>query len=108
MLKAEVMETVLYGCVTWTPTVPHSVILRTANPNPFLLRCIGWKRKPRGGYCMLSYAHELARTGCENVETTVRKRRIFFAGFVGRTGNERLVKRVMYGELEGGRDYVGG
>ena len=57
---------------------------------------------------MLSYADALAKTGCENVETTVRKRRILFAGFVARMGNERLPKRVMFGELEGGKGYMGG
>ncbi|CAN0377621.1 unnamed protein product, partial [Laminaria digitata] len=45
---------------------------------------------------------------CENVETTVRKRRILFAGFVARTGDERLPRRVMYGEVEGGKGYLGG
>lgn len=44
---------------------------------------------------MLSNADALAETGCENVETTVRKRRIIFAGFVARMGNERLPKGVI-------------
>ena len=55
---------------------------------------------------MLSYADALAKTGCENVETTVGKRRILFAGFVARMDNERLPKRnerlpkrVMFGEV---------
>ena len=50
----------------------------------------------------------LAMTGCENVETTVRKRRILFGEFVAWMGNERLHKGVMVGELEGGKGYVGG
>ena len=108
MLKAEVMETMLYDeCVTWSPTVPHLAILRTAH-HRFLLRCVGWNRKPRHGYHMLSYPDALARTVCENVETTVRKRRGLFAGFVARMGNERLPKRVMYGELEGGKGSLRG
>ena len=65
-------------------------------------------RKHGDGYHVLSFADALAKTGCENVETTVRKRRILFAGFVARMGNERLPKRVMFGELEGGKGYVGG
>ena len=72
-----------YGFVTWSPTVAHLAILRTA-PHRLLLRCIGWRRKRRDGYHMLSYADALAKTGCENVETTVRKRRTLFAGFVAR------------------------
>lgn len=31
MLTAEVMETMLYGCVTWTPTMTHLTRLRTAH-----------------------------------------------------------------------------
>ena len=38
----------------------------------------------------------------------VRKRRIFFAGFVARMGEERLPQRVMFGELVGGKGYSGG
>ena len=43
MLKAEVMETMLYACVTWSPTVVHLAILRTAR-HRLLLRCIGRKK----------------------------------------------------------------
>ena len=57
---------------------------------------------------MLSYADALAKTGCENVDTTVRKQRILFAGFVARMGNVTLSKRVTFGQLEGGKGYVGG
>ena len=85
----------------------HLAILRKTH-HRLLLRCIGRKRKHGDGYRQLSYADALAKTGCENVETTVRKRRILFAGFVARMGNVRLHKRVMFGELEGGKGYVGG
>ena len=77
MLKAEVMETMLYGCVTWSPTVAHLAILRKTH-HRLLLRCIGWKRKHGDDYHVLSYADALAKTGCENVATTVRKRIILF------------------------------
>jgi len=79
MLKAEVMGTVSYGCVTRSPSVVDLTILRAVHYR-WLLRCTGWKRKCRDGYYMLSYADALAETGCENVDTTVRKRRILFAG----------------------------
>ena len=106
MLKAEVMETMLYGCVTWSPTVAHLAILRTAHYR-LLLRCIGWKRKRRDGYHKLRYADALAKTAYENVDTTVRKPRILFAGFAARMDNERLPKRVMFGEVDGGKGYSG-
>ena len=70
MLKAEIMRTMLYGSVTWSPTVVYLAILRTAHRR-LLLRCIGWKKKRRESYHMLPYADALAKTGCENVETTV-------------------------------------
>ena len=84
----------------------HLAMLRTAHRR-LLRRCIGWKRKPRDGYHMLSYADALAKTGSEDVEKAVQKRRILFAGFVACTGNERLPKRVMFGELDGGGRLLG-
>ena len=38
----------------------------------------------------------------------MRKRRILFAGFVARMGEESLPQRVMFGELIGGKGYSGG
>ena len=38
----------------------------------------------------------------------MRKRRILFAGFVARVGEERLPRRVMFGELVGDKGYSGG
>lgn len=57
---------------------------------------------------MLSNADVLAETGCENIDMTVRKRRILFAGLVARMGNGRLPKRVVLGFLKGGKGYVRG
>ena len=105
MLKTEV--TIIYGCVTSSPTVAHLAILRTAH-HWLLHRCLRWKRRPRDGYHVPSYADALAETGCENVGTTVRKRRILFAGFVARMGTERQPKRVMLGELKRGKGSLGG
>ena len=38
----------------------------------------------------------------------MRKRRILFAVFVARMGEERLPQRVRFGELVGGKGYSGG
>ena len=38
----------------------------------------------------------------------MRKRRILFAGFVARMGEERLPQRVIFGELVGGKGYSRG
>ena len=37
----------------------------------------------------------------------MRQRRILFAGFVAPMDNERLPKRVMFGEVDGGKGYSG-
>ena len=44
MLEAEVMETLLYGCVPWTLGKEHFAELRTAH-HRFLLRIIGFQRR---------------------------------------------------------------
>ena len=46
MLRAEVLETMLYGCVTWSPRACHYNILRRAH-HRFLTRCIGWRKHNR-------------------------------------------------------------
>ena len=41
MLRAEVLETMLYGCVTWSPRACHYDTLRRVH-HRFPIRCIGW------------------------------------------------------------------
>ena len=42
MLRAEVLETMLYGCVTWIPPAgPYDTLHRAHHR--FLTRCIGWR-----------------------------------------------------------------
>ena len=102
MLKAEVMETLLYGCVTWTLVKEHFAELQTAH-HRFLLRIIGFHRRQRTDQLMSSHqGHQEAQ--CERVETTIRKRRLLFAGAVQRTNNERLTRRVMFGTMAGGEN----
>ena len=96
-----VVVTMPYGCMTMNLAVTHLAILRTAHDR-WLVRYIAQKIKRRDGCHMLSCADALVKTGCENVETTVRKRRIVFSGFMARMGNERLPKRVMCGKVDGG------
>ena len=43
MLRAEVLETMLYGCVAWSPRTCHCDTLRRAH-HRFLTRCIGWRK----------------------------------------------------------------
>ena len=58
MLRAEVLETMLYGCVTWSPRVCHYDTLRRAH-HRFLTRCIGWRKHNRSDHS-ISYLDTLA------------------------------------------------
>ena len=49
MLRAEVLETMLYGCVTWSPRACHYDTLRRAH-HRFLTRCIGWRKHNRADH----------------------------------------------------------
>ena len=46
MLRAEGLETMLFGCVTWSPRACHYDTLRRAH-HKFLTRCIGWRKYNR-------------------------------------------------------------
>ena len=98
MVRSEVVEALLYGCVTWTPLKCHYAKLRTTH-HRMLLRILGaWCMSPNKR--ILSYKDALHRTQCESIETTVRTRRLLWAGALLRIGDHRLPKRVMSGELE--------
>ena len=84
--------------MTWTLGQGHFAELRTAHHN--LLRIIGFQRRQLTDHLM-SNAKGLEKAQCESVETTIRKRRLFFAGVVQRTTNERLTHRVMFKWLVG-------
>ena len=106
MLKAEVLETMLYGYATWSPCACHYNTLRRAY-HRFLIRCIGWRKHNCADH-PISYLDTLVKTGSESIEATLRSRRILFAGFVARMANTRLPKCVMFGEMVGGAGCVGG
>ena len=99
-------RTLLYGCVTWSPSKADYGRLRKVH-HQMLLRCLGWRKRKREGH-IWSYANALLRTDSESVETTVRRRRVLFTGFVARMREERLPRKVMFGEILGGKGYSGG
>ena len=96
MLRAEVLETMLYGNVMWSPRACHYDTLRRAH-HRFLTRCIGWRRKHKRADHPISYLDTLIKTGSDSIKATLRKRRIFFAGFVVRMEDTRLPKCMMFG-----------
>ena len=65
MLKAEVPETMLHGCVTWSPRARHYDTLRRAH-HSFLARCIGWRKRTRTDH-PISHTETLVRTGSESI-----------------------------------------
>ena len=107
VLRSEVLETMLYGCVTWSPRACYYDTLRRAHYR-FLTRCIGWQKHNHDGYHPISYLDTLIKMGSESIEATLRKRRIMFAGFVARMEDTRLPKCAMFGELVGGAGCGGG
>ena len=107
LLQAEVVETLLYGCASWSLTADHYTKLNGAH-RLFLTRCIGWSKWKRTDR-PLSYAETLLQTGCEEtIDATVRERRLCLAGFVMRMEDNRLPKRVLLGTLPTGKGYRGG
>ncbi|CAB1097149.1 unnamed protein product [Ectocarpus sp. CCAP 1310/34] len=107
LLQAEVVETLLYGCASWSLTAEHYTKLNGTH-RQFLTRCIGWSKRKRSDR-PLSYAQALIQAGCEEtIEATVRKRRLCFAGFVMRMEDSRLPKRMLLGAMAGGVGYRGG
>ena len=79
MIKPEAIETMLYGCVTWTLGQQHNnAKLRTPHHH-LLLRVIGFQRRHCNDHLM-SYAKALKKTQSESIETTIRKRRLYLRG----------------------------
>ena len=106
MLRAEVLEKMLYGCVTLSLRACHYDRLRRAH-HRFLTRCICWQKHNRA-YHPIFYLDTLVKTGSESIEATLRRRGILFAIFVVRMEDTRLPKCVMFGEMVRGAGYVGG
>lgn len=101
MIKAEVLEALLYGCATWSLQQTQYAKLLSAH-HRFLLRCIGKYKEKRTDH-VIAYEDCLERTGCESVETTIRRRRLLFAGRAERMDAARLPKLMMMGRLKGER-----
>ena len=99
MLSTEMIAMLLYGCVSWSPSKADYGRLREVH-HKMLLECTGWRKRKRGDH-IISYSDALLRVTPESVETTVRRRRQVFAGLMTCMGEERLPKRVMFGEMVG-------
>ena len=103
MRRAEVLERVLYGCVTWSLHACHYDTLRRAH-HSFLTRRIGWQKNNRTDH-PISYL-DTVMTENKSIEAIICRRRFLFAGFGARVEDWRLSKCVMFGELVGGASCV--
>ena len=94
MVNSEVVEALLYGCAMWTPLKGHYEKLRAAHHGMFLW-ILGACYRSRD-HRILSYHLALQRTGCKSIETTMRTRRLLWAGALIRMDNRRLPRRIMW------------
>ena len=101
MPRAEVLGTMLYGCVTWSSRACHYDTLRRTH-HGFLTRCIGWRKHNRADHPIF-YLDTLVKTASKSIEATLRRRWILFAGFVARMEDKRLPKCVVFGQMMGAR-----
>ena len=60
---------------------------------------VRFRRKDRTGSKTLSYTAVLEVTKCKRIETTIRKRQLWFAGALARQREVRLPRRLMNGRL---------
>ena len=74
IFRVEVLKTMLYECVTWSPRACHNDKLGRAH-HIFLVRCIGWRTNNRTDH-PISYLDTLRKTGSESIEAIMRRKRL--------------------------------
>ena len=100
--KAVVLPTLLYACETWTVYQRHAKRL-----NHFHTSClrkllkIKWQDR-------IPDTDVLKRAGIQNVHTCLKLAQLRWTGHVTRMQEERLPKKILYGELEMGKCSHGG
>ena len=100
--RAIVITTLLYACETWTVYQRHAKKLNRFHVNCLrkLLR-VKWQEK-------IPDTEILEQTGMSSIFTILRKSQLRWAGHVARMPDERLPKRILYGELQVGARSHGG
>ena len=100
--KAVVLPTLLYACETWTVYQWH-----TKRPNHFHTSClrkllkIKWQDR-------IPDTEVLKRAGTQSVHTLLKLAQLRCTDLVTRMPEERLPKKILYGELEMGKCSHGG
>ena len=100
--KDVVMSTLLYACETWTVHCRHARKLNRFHTNCLrrFLRII-WQD-------MTPDTDVLKRAGLQSIHALLEKAQLRWAGHVVRMSDERLPKRLLYGELSEERSSTGG
>ena len=100
--KAVILPSLLYSCETWTVYSRHSKSL-----NSFHLKClrkilkIRWQDK-------VPDTEVLHRADTTSIHTLISKNQLRWSGHVVRMDDNRLPKRIFYGELATGKRTTGG
>lgn len=110
ILKAEVVEGLLHGCVTWNLKPNHCTEQMPENslPLPSSLHRF-WQKRERTDPIM-SCAEALTKAGCceNSVDATVSERRQRFAGFLRALETAGSPRMILYCvKWRGGREVLG-
>jgi hypothetical protein len=98
-----ILPVVLYGCETWSLTMREERRLRMSD-NRVLRRVFGPKRDELTGEWRKLHNEELNDLySLPNTVRVVKSRRMRWAGYVARMGEDRGVHRVLVGKPEGKR-----
>ena len=100
--KAVVLPTLLYACETWTVYQHHAKKL-----NHFHLSCLRKLRKIRW-QDKIPDTEVLKKANMQSVHTLLKLAQLRWTGHVTRMPDERLPKKVLYGELQEGKRSQGG
>ena len=97
------MPVVLYGCETWSLTLRKEKKLRVFE-NMVLRRIFGTRRDEVTGEWRIIHNEELNDLySSPSIVQVIKSRRMRWAGYVARMGEERGVYRVLVGKPEGRR-----
>ena len=108
ILKQEVIETLIYGCGAWTTNAKDMAHLNSVHYKLLIQTLELWKEKKKKSDRPRSYSSILKQYRLDSMETTVKLRRLKWAGSVMRMKDNRLPKIMMFGELAGVERSMGG
>ena len=100
--RSVVLPTLLYACETWTVYQRHAKRLNhfhTSNLRKLLK--IKWQDRIPG-------TEVLKRTGMQGIHTPLKLAQLRWTGHVTRMPDERLLKKILYGDLQVGKRSHGG